>query len=384
LGKILHNKGYNICISNSGIKALELMKTLLPDLILLDIQMPEMDGFEVCKKIKSNADTKEIPVIFLTAVIETNKIVQGFELGAVDYITKPFNDSELSARVATHIELKIAREKIKTEKEKIELLNEKLTLAYDNIKESIDYAKYIQDSMLHNLNFLQAKGIEHLLIYKPKDTISGDFYWAEEINEKIFISVADCMGHGVPGALLTMSGHNLLNEIINIEKIHDPAQILDNLNVKFQNIFKQNSLKLKQSMEIALCVIDLNLKTVEYAGAGISLFYYNNEVFNKIQADKFYIGSNIFEKDNALFTKHIINLQNGTRLFMFTDGITDQFDKTKQNKMQKKTFELQLFLLENQTFNSVKNKLLEFLDNWQGDNEQTDDVLVLGLEISYK
>lgn len=112
LGAMLHGKGYNISIATSGKEALESVKIKAPDLILLDIQMPVMDGFEVCKILKSNSDTKEIPVIFLTAVTESEKIVHGFELGAVDYITKPLNPAELFARVANHIEITESRRKL--------------------------------------------------------------------------------------------------------------------------------------------------------------------------------------------------------------------------------------------------------------------------------
>lgn len=112
LSNVLYDKGYNICIATSGKQALESVNTEAPDLILLDIQMPEMDGFEVCKILKSNSDTKKIPILFLTAMIESEKIVQGFELGAVDYITKPFNVAELIVRVAAHIEIKQSREKL--------------------------------------------------------------------------------------------------------------------------------------------------------------------------------------------------------------------------------------------------------------------------------
>ncbi len=112
ISSILHEKGYNISISTSGIQALNAINAKMPDLILLDIEMPEMDGYEVCKQLKSDVKTKEIPVIFLTAKIETENIVYGFEIGAVDYITKPFNVAELLARVATHIELKKSREKL--------------------------------------------------------------------------------------------------------------------------------------------------------------------------------------------------------------------------------------------------------------------------------
>jgi signal transduction histidine kinase len=113
LGKTLHDLGYNVSIATSGGQALESVKKERPDLILLDIQMPEMDGFDVCKILKANPDTKGIPVIFLTAVTDSDKVVQGFELGAVDYITKPFNTAELTMRVATHIEIKQSREKLR-------------------------------------------------------------------------------------------------------------------------------------------------------------------------------------------------------------------------------------------------------------------------------
>src|ERR1035437_1345152 len=112
LSNILHDKGYNICISTSGSRALETVNTEAPDLILLDIQMPVMDGFETFKALKLNPKAKDIPIIFLTAVVEPEKILQGFELGAVDSFTKPFNIPELTARVATHIEIKRSREKL--------------------------------------------------------------------------------------------------------------------------------------------------------------------------------------------------------------------------------------------------------------------------------
>src|SRR3989339_336650 len=211
LANILYEKGYNISIATSGNQALLSVNSDTPDLILLDIQMPEIDGYEVCEKIKSNPLTKDIPIIFLSAKIENEDLLQGFKAGAVDYITKPFNVAELTARVATHLELKRSRARIET-------LNRKLNVAYNKIKNSIDYARLIQEEMLPDLNILQAKGIQHLLIYKPKDIVSGDFYWMAINNEKLFIAVADCTGHGVPGAMLSISGHNLLNEIINIEK----------------------------------------------------------------------------------------------------------------------------------------------------------------------
>lgn len=375
LGNILHEKGYDITIATSGNQALKSVLNKIPDLILLDIQMPEMDGFEVCERLKNASETKDIPVIFLTAVTETENLLHGFELGAVDYITKPFNLAELTARVATHIELKRS-------KERIEALNRKLNDAFDNINDSITYAKRILDEMLPDLNFLQNEGIGHWVIYKPKDIISGDFYWVKQINEKIFIAVADCTGHGVPGALLSMLGHNLLSEIVNIENIQDAAEILNNLNEKVRGIFKQELLHMRNGMDIALCVIDRKAKTVEYAGANIPVLYFQNNIFKKLSPDKFAIGDDCQGNHKPCFSKQIIEFNTGDRFFMSTDGISDQFGYSNNNKLTRRKFEQQLSLFKDKPFNSIKNDLLQFLKDWQGSDPQTDDILLLGIELS--
>lgn len=348
--------------------------------------MPEMDGYEVCTLIKSNEETKHIPVIFLTAVTETSYMLKGFKSGAVDYITKPFNSAELTARVATHIELKKAKEKLELEKKKVETLNIKLqstnnnlNVAYKKIKDSIHYSKRIQESLLPDLSFLTENGIKYILIYKPKDIISGDFYWVEQINDKIFIAIADCTGHGVPGALLSMLGHNLLNEIVKIENIHDSSDILNNLNERFRNLLKQEISLSHDGMDIALCVINTKTKIMEYAGARRSIYYYNNEHIVELKSDKISIGG--LENSNSVFNKQIIELKSGNKIFMFTDGITDQFDYNNKKKITRKRFETQLSLFVKHPFNIIKKDLLYYLNEWKGCNSQTDDILVFGFEI---
>ncbi len=259
LGRILYDNGYNVSIASSGSGALQSVKNKIPDLILLDIQMPGMDGFEVCTQLKNCNETKDIPVIFLTALTETGSVLKGFNLGAVDYITKPFNAAELTARVSTHLELKRAKEKIEAEKAVIETLNTtlkntngKLESAYNDIKAGINYAKRIQENIMQSLDFLSEKGINHFLIYKPKDIISGDFYWVQHFDEKIFIAVADCTGHGVPGALLSVLGHNLLFQIVNMENIHNPEEILYHLSYKFRRILRQEITLSHDGMDISI------------------------------------------------------------------------------------------------------------------------------------
>lgn len=156
LGNVLSNEGYDISIAENGREALETLEDLLPDLILLDVMMPEMNGHEACKKLKAEDRTKDIPVIFLTAKTETEDIVEGFELGAVDYVTKPFNSTELLARVRTHLALKQARDKERNYIKKLEKLNkeknELLGMAAHDLRNPISAVKMSTSLMLTMFN----------------------------------------------------------------------------------------------------------------------------------------------------------------------------------------------------------------------------------------
>jgi len=164
MGSIVYDQGYNVSISTSGDNALESISQQMPDLILLDIQMPEMDGFEVCKILKSNSITKDIPIVFLTAVTDSENIVRGFEMGAADYITKPFNKKELIARIATQVELKNSREKLtelNATKDKFfsiiahDLRNPTFALKLLLHQLISDYSSYSKGDILHYLNGLE-------------------------------------------------------------------------------------------------------------------------------------------------------------------------------------------------------------------------------------
>lgn len=203
-----------------GKKALEWTKRKDFDLILLDVMMPEMSGFEVCEHLKANSKTSDIPIIFLTARTDTESIVKGFNLGAVDYVTKPFNKSELLARVSTQVALKKSRDE---------------TLKYLKLlKDSVNYAEKIQDAVLPSPEILYDVFPGYFILYKPKDIVSGDFYWINRIKNFIYIAAADCTGHGVPGAFMSMLGITLLNEIVSKSRLDNPNQILNFLRKKIK------------------------------------------------------------------------------------------------------------------------------------------------------
>jgi len=212
LGNILNNKEYEVEFATGGYQALEWLDHKNFDLIILDIMMPGMSGFEVCETIKLDSVKKKIPIIFLTASTDTDSIVKGLELGAVDYVTKPFNHQELLARVATQVKIKRSQEQITCYLKEIESKNKLITY-------SIRYAQYIQNTVIRMNANISKVFPEYFIFFLPKDIVSGDFYWIHTFKDGIILAVMDCTGHGVPGALMSMIGITLMNEIVKYKQI---------------------------------------------------------------------------------------------------------------------------------------------------------------------
>jgi phosphoserine phosphatase RsbU/P len=350
-----------------------------PDLIIADYTLPQFNGIEAFRLMKE--ENLLLPFILVTGSISEKLIHQLIKEGIDDYLLK---DNLL--RLPNAIMNIVHKKQLETEKKITEELNKLLVLSnnkleevYRDIKSSIDYAKRIQEDMLPELHFLKRANIQHMLIYQPKDVLSGDFYWTEQKENKLFIAVADCTGHGVPGALLSMSGHNIINEIVNMDNISNPAEILNHLNERFRKMLKQDTTSTHDGMDIGFCVIDIQTKKVEYAGAKIPLYYINGDGLEKIIPDSVSIGG--VENNKVQFHTCTIQLRKGDRLFMFSDGITDQFDFSNRAKITRKRFERILRTFYFSQITSVKQEILNFFNTWKGETEQTDDILILGMEI---
>lgn len=221
LSNILHEKGYNICISTSGGRALESVNTELPDLILLDIQMPVMDGFETFRALKMNPKTKDIPVIFLTAVVEPEKILEGFELGAVDYITKPFNIPELIARVATHIEIKKSREKL------IELNATKerlLSIISHDLRSSLGSVLSLSDLLLLNMDNYSSDKVRQFV---------SNIYQNSKNTFELLENLLDWSRLQTERLTRKIEKHNLQSNVDNIFQLY--TEIAKNKHITLQN-----------------------------------------------------------------------------------------------------------------------------------------------------
>lgn len=251
----------------------------------------------------------------------------------------------------------------------------------NDIIDSINYAKKIQDANLPTLGTLNSLFNELLLIDRPKDIVGGDFYWSTKIGDDVFIAVADCTGHGVPGAFLSLMGTRFLDDIVNTRKIYSPSEILSNMNTDMIKVFiKDKTSKKRQWIEgidIGVCKINKNINTIQFSGALRNLFIVKEGNLKIIEGDIQSVGGIITSNRlNKSFKLHTFALDKST-FFMGSDGLWDQFDANGK-KLNSKRFGRFLIERWDQTLKDQEIHINSRLDKWKGDTRQTDDMLLLG------
>ncbi len=250
------------------------------------------------------------------------------------------------------------------------------------ITDSIEYASIIQQAILPSQEEINTLFPNHFILYKPKDIVSGDFYWIYEDAERVIMGAADCTGHGVSGAFVSLMGHNLMNETINENHNLTPAEILFELNGKILNALKQNSTftTAKYGMDIALISIDKKMQNLEYAGAHNPLLIYRENECFPIKANHRSIG--FMKKDGEQkFTNNTFELKKGDMLYMFSDGYVDQIGGPEKKRLFSQPFKDILQSVSQLEMSEQKRILDETIVNWRGKNIQTDDILVVGIRV---
>lgn len=490
VAQVLHAENYQVYTALNGTIGIKIAETKFPDLILLDIMMPEIDGFEVCAALKKNNLTRDIPVIFLTASNQVEDLSQGFEIGAVDYLLKPFKPSELLIRVKNHIKLKIAYDHLRvlynspyhtfislnsnleiisfnytannremmfnnralkisesiynyipiedhhtfrdlftdvannnyrmlerkykdeysqdrwynyifepvynkqgefegylingtdiTEKKEAEFKAksyfDEITILHEETQQSLTYASYIQNAILSDHLVINSVCSDHFLIYKPKDKVSGDFYWTQIVNGKLVVVVGDCTGHGVPGSLLTAISIMLIERIVVSNEVTEPNEILEHLNKQIKATLNQKDVNIRDGLEASVCVVDGNV--LHFAGAKRSILIKRGKEIIELKGNRKDLGSDYLHDLN--FTTHIFDLHKDDVFYLFTDGIVDQTGGAKGKKLLKKRFKEQIIKLISDEMPQQQNTFLEFIENWmQPNNTQTDDILLMGIK----
>lgn len=314
----------------------------------------------------------------------------------LEHISKMNRDLEKTVTKRTE-EVVMQKEEIEAQKEEIEAQLDMATEQRDTISwqkeqilDSIRYAERIQSAILPPEQFLAEFLSEHFIIFKPRDIVSGDYYWSSMKNGKLLFAAADCTGHGVPGAFLSMLGISSLNEIVNRnEKLH-AGQILDQLRKFIIKSLHQKGTRGedRDGIEIALCIIDPATASLEFAGANRPLFLVRskNSTADKTapeliryQGDKMPIG--IYEQNNRPFTRHRISLQKNDSIYLFTDGFVDQLGGPDRKTFRTVRFKKLLLEIQEKSMAEQKEILVEKYHSWKGSVEQIDDILVAGMRL---
>jgi len=294
-------------------------------------------------------------------------------------------------------EIRAQKEEVESQRDEIEAQRNLVTEQKDKIQkqkeamtDSIEYAKRIQAATLPPDEVLRYLLPKHFILYKPLDIVSGDFYWLTQKKEKIIIAVADCTGHGVPGAFMSMLGSALLNDIVNnVKNTLQANLILNELRDQVILSLRQTGAvdEARDGMDISLCILDMDHMTLQYAGAQNPLYHVRNGKLTEVKADRMPIG--ISSEAAKSFTNHVLTLQKNDALYLFSDGYTDQLGGERRKRFMTSRFKQLLIEIQDRIMFDQKAILEQKLNEWMGltglyerKYEQIDDILVMGIRIN--
>jgi ligand-binding sensor domain-containing protein/serine phosphatase RsbU (regulator of sigma subunit) len=286
-------------------------------------------------------------------------------------------------RQKNHLELEVQKRtsEILKQKEELQTQHDVIKLKNKSITDSINYASRIQQAILPPEKEFSDILPESFILFKPKDIVSGDFYWINKKENEVIVTAADCTGHGVPGAFMSMLGISLLSEIVNRHPTQTAAEILNRLREQIKNSLRQVSQdnKSKDGMDIALCAINTVSLTLQFAGAYNPLYRIRNGELTEIKGDRMPIGIHIKEKDT--FTNNTIQLEKNDMIYLFSDGFVDQAGGPENRKFLSINFKKLLLEIYTKSMHEQKLELEIAFEKWTGENEQVDDILVMGIRI---
>ena len=251
--------------------------------------------------------------------------------------------------------------------------------------ESMKYAKRIQKLFLPDKKLLKKFLPDFFVTYKPKDVVSGDFYWAALTPKLGFVAVVDCTGHGVPGALMSIIGHNTLNDIVIRDQIYDPGEILTELHKRIRKTLRQDTRdKSRDGMDLTLISLELGTNIVNFAGANNSAYWWKEkeQKVERVKGDKKSIGGEQLEEERVFTTKRL-EMEHKDCLYLFTDGITDQFGGPDDKKFSKKRLKQFIIDYHHLPMNKQRAQFNLIWNEWKGDREQTDDATMLGIKFLF-
>ena len=416
LSEILVLNGYDVECAFNGRNGITKAIEMKPDLVLCDVMMPELDGWQTVKEFRLNPELYCTPFVFMSALSTMQDFRNGMNLGADDYLAKPFDIKELLQIIAyqlNKVEIRKRTNNIDKNKNTKEALNdfkEKIKEKAKDFFDSLERAKMVQKVILPSDAEMKELFPEHFIFYSPKDTISGDFYWSRNIDGIKLVAVADCTGHGIPAALISMVCYNLLNTTVDQFGFRNPTEILTKVNsllVEFMSAHHKNYIG--DGMDISLCAILPSREAcpttgggsggvLQYAGAKRPI-YIHTKKFNSIniQEDNLRLYENLEGQllyeikgnnssiggigSNFEIQEQVFEYQHGDTIYLTSDGFADQFGGNNDKKYKTKSLKNLILSFQTNEMAEQKQLLQKEFENWKSELEQTDDVTVIGIRL---
>lgn len=287
------------------------------------------------------------------------------------------------ARKVLETKVEFRTKELREEQQKLQRAYIQIDDKNKDIMDSIHYAKRIQESILPPYDEIRKLFADSFVFFKPKDIVSGDFYWVEKWGHQTVISAVDCTGHGVPGAFMSIVGSNILTEAVNVFGLTRPSLILNELSKQLSRTLhhKGNEAYLKDGMDLAVCMFDKENSRLEYAGAFNPLWMFRDGVFQEIKADRCSIGATHDASVANNFTNHQVDLKKGDTLYIFSDGYADQFGGPYGKKFKYKQMQQLLTSIQDRPMDEQGRIIEQAIEEWRGENEQVDDMLVIGIRV---
>jgi serine phosphatase RsbU (regulator of sigma subunit) len=386
------SEDYRIHTATSGRAGLEVMEQKTIQLAITDQRLPDMSGIEFLEAILVRHP--DCMRMIMTGTGDKDAIIQAFNQGNIyRYVAKPWNREDLKMSIDSAMEVynlkvqnrnlinSLEEAKRNLEQKVIERTRE-IERQKINITDSLNYATRIQNALMLPSEELDKTMPSHFMLNKPKDIVSGDFYWVTKKNDRLIMAVADCTGHGVPGAFMSILGISFLNEIVNSLASPRASDILNELREQVIRALGQTGKKdeAREGMEMALCQVDFTHRIIQFSGASRPMYLIRRGELSVINGDRMPIG--IYEEEQIPFSNKEIPFKENDLIYLFTDGYVDQI-----GGLQRKTFKSVRFkrLLKEICKRPLKEQmsiLREEIDIWRGGQEQTDDILILGIKLN--
>jgi len=371
-------RNFKVHLANSGQEGLEIMKKHSIHLVIADQRMPEMTGIEFLEKIKLKFP--DCIRMVLTGFTDVEAIIQAINKGRVyRYVTKPWNKDELKLTIERALEtynLKQQNRQLYTDLEEANLTlekkvierTEKIESQRKELTDSIHYASRIQSALLPQKEEMDKHLPAYFILNKPRNIVSGDYYWFAQKDDKVVVSISDCTGHGIPGAFMSILGLAHLNEILNQSAVLKADEILNQLRRKVINSLHQTGKydEARDGMEIALCVVDFNEQKLQYSGAFRPLYLIRDNDLTELKGDSMPIG--IYHEDEIPFNYKELNFNEKDIIYMFSDGYVDQLGGPDRKTFKSKKFKQLLIDMHQKPMDLQKEILENEFEAWRSTN----------------